>query len=234
MVFFSLIALVKWKGKHRRRTNVQQRTCKIDLPNSFYYLFFSFVLLELKPFVYKWKVLGEKFWKSAKKCEKKCENYETTLPFSFCPLVFPWNIAVFPRKQPKSLERRQKRSKKQGVPCTSQKQGNCLKLARKRRSGCGAPQIRPPPYPPATPAFSMLGHLASPNQQREKKSVYRHQSPSLFLKRPCNGEKWPVLMIFPFFSCRSICTGGGGSRIRPNKKSKMSSGWYQYQNLLFQ
>ena len=44
----------------RRRTNVQQLTCKIDLSNSFYYLFFSFVLLELKPFVFKWKVPGEK------------------------------------------------------------------------------------------------------------------------------------------------------------------------------
>ena len=43
----------------RRRTNVQQLTCKIDLSNSFYYLFFSFVLLELKPFVLKGKVLGE-------------------------------------------------------------------------------------------------------------------------------------------------------------------------------
>ena len=37
--------------KFRRRTNVQQLTCNIDLPYSFYYLFFSFVLLELKPFV---------------------------------------------------------------------------------------------------------------------------------------------------------------------------------------
>ena len=36
-------------------------TCKIDLSKSFYYLFFSFVLLELKPFVLKGKVLGEKF-----------------------------------------------------------------------------------------------------------------------------------------------------------------------------
>ena len=44
----------------RRRTNVQQLTCKIDLPFSFYYLFFSFVLLELKPLVLKGKVLGEK------------------------------------------------------------------------------------------------------------------------------------------------------------------------------
>ena len=45
----------------RRRTNVPQLTCKIDLPFSFfYYLFFSFVLLELKPFVLKGTVLGEK------------------------------------------------------------------------------------------------------------------------------------------------------------------------------
>ena len=45
----------------RRRTNVQQLTCNIDLSCSFYFLFFSFVLLELKPFVLKGKVLGEKF-----------------------------------------------------------------------------------------------------------------------------------------------------------------------------
>ena len=44
----------------RRRTNVQQLTCKIDLPFSFYYLFFSFVFLELKPLVLKGKVPGEK------------------------------------------------------------------------------------------------------------------------------------------------------------------------------
>ena len=46
---------------NRRRTNVQQLTCNIDLSNSFYYFFFSFVLIELKPPVFKWKVLGEKF-----------------------------------------------------------------------------------------------------------------------------------------------------------------------------
>ena len=49
-----------WRCTIRRRTNVQQLTCKIDLPFSFYYLFFSFVLLELKPFVLKGNVLGEK------------------------------------------------------------------------------------------------------------------------------------------------------------------------------
>ena len=43
----------------RRRTNVQQLTCNIDLSCSFYYLFFSLVLIELKPFVLKGKVLGE-------------------------------------------------------------------------------------------------------------------------------------------------------------------------------
>ena len=69
----------------RRRTTVQQLTCNIGLSNSFYYLFFSFVLIELKPFDFKGKALGEKFWKSA----KKCENDETILPFSCCPLVFP-------------------------------------------------------------------------------------------------------------------------------------------------
>ena len=46
---------------NRRRTNVQQQTCKIDLSNFFYYFFFSFVLIELKPLVLKGKVLGEKF-----------------------------------------------------------------------------------------------------------------------------------------------------------------------------
>ena len=49
---------------------MQQLTCKIDLSSSFYYLFFSFVLIELKPFVLKGKVLGENVLKSAKKCEK--------------------------------------------------------------------------------------------------------------------------------------------------------------------
>ena len=43
--------------KIRRRTNVQQLTCNIDLSCSFYCLFFSFVLIELKPLVLKGKVL---------------------------------------------------------------------------------------------------------------------------------------------------------------------------------
>ena len=44
----------------KRRTNVQQLTCKIDSSKSFYYLFFSFIILELKPLVLKGKVRGEK------------------------------------------------------------------------------------------------------------------------------------------------------------------------------
>ena len=45
----------------RATTNVQHLMCNIDLSCSFYYIFFSFVLVELKPFVLKGKVLGENF-----------------------------------------------------------------------------------------------------------------------------------------------------------------------------
>ena len=61
---------------------MQQLTCKIDLPFSFYYLFFSFVLLELKPLVLKGKVPGKKLSKSVKKCEKVPKIMKR-----FCPLV---------------------------------------------------------------------------------------------------------------------------------------------------
>ena len=61
-----LVSMALWVSQVRRRTNVQL-TCKIDLSNSFYYLFFSFVIIELKPFVLKGKVLGEKFLKILKK-----------------------------------------------------------------------------------------------------------------------------------------------------------------------
>ena len=73
----------KKAAKNQRRTNVQQLTCKIDSSNSFYYLFFSFIILELKPLVLKGKVRGEKLWKSAKKCEKVRKIMKR-----FCPLVF--------------------------------------------------------------------------------------------------------------------------------------------------
>ena len=61
---------------------MQQLTCKIDLSNSFYYLFFSFVLLELKPFVFKWKVLGGKILKKCQKVRKSVKIMK-----GFCPLV---------------------------------------------------------------------------------------------------------------------------------------------------
>ena len=57
---------------------MQQLTCKIDLSSSSYYLFFSFVLLELKPYVLKGKSWGknsEKVPKSVKKCEKLRNNF---------------------------------------------------------------------------------------------------------------------------------------------------------------
>ena len=67
---------------------MQQLTCNIDFSCYFYYLFFSFVLSELKPFVLKGKVLGEKILKkcetSAKKCEQFCNDFALQLlPFSF-------------------------------------------------------------------------------------------------------------------------------------------------------
>ena len=68
---------------------MRQLTCNIDLSSSFYYLFFSFVLIELKPLVLKGKVLGEKFRESVKNRKKRVKNYETILPFSCCPFVFP-------------------------------------------------------------------------------------------------------------------------------------------------
>ena len=64
---------------------MQQLTCNIGLSNSFYYPFFSFVLIELKPFVFKGRVLG----KNSENVRKSAKNYETILPFSCCPLVFP-------------------------------------------------------------------------------------------------------------------------------------------------
>ena len=56
---------------------VQQLTCNVDLSCSFYYLFFSFVLIELKPFVLKGKIL-----KKCEKVRKSVKNSET-----ICPLV---------------------------------------------------------------------------------------------------------------------------------------------------
>ena len=43
---------------------MQQLTCNIDLSCSFHYLFFSFVLLELKPFIFEGESPGEKLWKT--------------------------------------------------------------------------------------------------------------------------------------------------------------------------
>ena len=66
----------------RRRTNVQQLTCNIDLSCSFCYYFFSFVLLELKPFVLKGKVQGKNYDKVRKILKKSVKILKR-----FCPLV---------------------------------------------------------------------------------------------------------------------------------------------------
>ena len=64
---------------------MQLLTCNIDLSCSFYYVFFSFVLIDSsKTCVLKGKVLGE----NSEKCVKKCEDLETILPCSCCPLIF--------------------------------------------------------------------------------------------------------------------------------------------------
>ena len=61
---------------------MQQLTCNIDLFRSFYYLFFSFVLIELKPFVLKGESPGGKIMK---KCEKVRKSVK--IMKRFCPLV---------------------------------------------------------------------------------------------------------------------------------------------------
>ena len=69
-----LVALKHIEQIKSRRVGGQ--TCNIDLSCSFHYLFFSFVLIELKPFVLKGKVLGEKWYEKVwKKCEKMCETF---------------------------------------------------------------------------------------------------------------------------------------------------------------
>ena len=81
-LFEDLIFQLKIAGYlFRRRTNVQQLTCKIDLSSSFYYLFLFFVLLELKPFVLKGKVPGENY----EKVPKSVKMWK--IMKRFCPLV---------------------------------------------------------------------------------------------------------------------------------------------------
>ena len=59
----------------RRRTNVQQLTCNIDLSCSFYCVFFSFVLIGLNPFVLTGESPGGKNLKKMRKSVKKCEKF---------------------------------------------------------------------------------------------------------------------------------------------------------------
>ena len=63
---------------------MQQLTCNIDLSRSFYYIFFSFVLIELKPFVLKGESPGGQILKKCEKVRKSVKNSETILPFTIC------------------------------------------------------------------------------------------------------------------------------------------------------
>ena len=65
---------------------MQQLTCHIDYSCSFYYRFFSFILLELQPFVLKGKSWGKNSEK-VRTIVKNMKNSETILPFSCCPFV---------------------------------------------------------------------------------------------------------------------------------------------------
>ena len=59
---FALFRTIRLLGCHfRRRTNVQQLTCNINLSCSFIIFSSLFVLIELKPLVLKGKVLRQKF-----------------------------------------------------------------------------------------------------------------------------------------------------------------------------
>ena len=57
------------------------------------------------------------------------------------------------------------------------------------------------------PARGFLESLLQKSECREKKNVYRYQSPPFFLKRPCNGEK-NGQMNFPFFAVEAYVPGG--------------------------
>ena len=78
------------RQENRRRTNVQQLTCKIDSSNSFYYLFLLFYYPWAKTLCFEGESPGGKILKKCQKVLKSAKNYETVLPFSCCPLVFLW------------------------------------------------------------------------------------------------------------------------------------------------
>ena len=55
---------------------------------------------------------------------------------------------------------------------------------------------------------------------REKKNVYRYQSPPFSKKAMQWGKKWPVQMNSPFFAVEAYVPGGGGVRESGRKKGK--------------
>ena len=130
----------------RRRTNVQQLTCNIDLSRSFYYLFFSFVLIKLKPFVLQGKVLGEKFWKSVKKCEKVWNDFALwLLPFSFS-LNCPQKLKAKNQRKKLPKFRRNFRQSLAKIPQDLRSGGLRAQHFRGRKRA-----LRPPPLPMEDP-----------------------------------------------------------------------------------
>ena len=74
---------------------MQQLTCNINLFRFFYYLVFSIVLTEPKPFVLQGKVLSPDSWgntpRKVGKFMKKCENYETIFALD---LMLPLSLSL--------------------------------------------------------------------------------------------------------------------------------------------
>ena len=106
------------KGKNdRRRTNVQQLTCNIELSCSFYYLFFSFVLIELNPLLWRGKSRG--------KNSEECETVWKFLKW-FCPLVVALHFFSEMRKRKKTKKKKIKIKKKHWNLKTSLFRWGCL------------------------------------------------------------------------------------------------------------
>ena len=73
------------------------------------------------------------------------------------------------------------------------------------------------------------------SKNREKKNVDQYQSlPPPFSREALQWEENGWFQGICLFSLKKRTYRGGGFAIRPEKHWKIPSGWYQYQNLLFQ
>ena len=83
-------AFVSLSDENRRRTNVQQLTVQNRFVHFFLLSFILFYYPWAKTPCFEGKSPGGKIMKKCQKVWKSAKNYETILPFSCCPLVFPW------------------------------------------------------------------------------------------------------------------------------------------------